>query len=174
MPRNTLSALDNQKHSIKQQSSIQWTQLLLSQTNGCDTKSLISFLTCMPYTSGRGSLSHTSMCWHHPCRLLSNKSAIEHINTPLCMHCTTIVQVSQWDSTALYIVSPCTTLQMFKSLTPWSHFILNGSRPHFIVISTTFASHDDTLSTLQQQHASYQRVLINLVVQSLLLWLHGK
>ena len=41
---------------------------------------------------------------------------------------------------------------MFKPLTSPSCFILNGSLPHFIVVSTTLATHNDTLSFLQQQH----------------------
>ncbi len=38
---------------------------------------------------------------------------------------------------------------------------------HCCIYNTSYS--DDTLSTFQQQHASYQRVQINLVVRSLLL-----
>ncbi len=55
-----------------------------------------------------------------------------------------------------------------------SHGLFWSLIAYFIVVSTTRATHVDTLSTFQQQQASYQWVLLNLVVRSSLLCLHGR
>ncbi len=130
------------------------------------------FTICITYISGISSVSHTKMCQQH--RLMIDKPDTEHIIILLCLSSTTSMQDSWWDSTGSYNVSPCTTLQTFKSLTSQSYFILNGTLPHFIYVSTTLAAHVCILSTFEQQHACYQSVQINLVVRTWSLWLQGR